>query len=684
MATDASYIIDIAANLSGNATSGELDGLTASLLKLGRDSSQVQDAIAQVGKQLDAARASAVAANEALGAGNSRFAELEKAALKAAGAADKAAQKNGGVVPPELARRLSEAQTATNAYAVELGKLEKSAQAANDKEAQLTKTAKNLSTINGHVNKTLAENSEALEKIGGALGRVGGPLGKLGQGLIGGVKSNADLTKSLGGTKAAAILAAAGVAALAAAVIAAAAAFVYGAVKVAIWAVGLADAKRSAELATEAFNVMNPALAGLPFDDITAQTGQTAAELQGLAKQLQAAKVSAADMPAALRAAALAETALGKGGASEFVSQIQAGKKSVQELATATQQQLGGIVQRQMLSVGAQSATLQRNISEIFGGLNIDPVLDAMRTLVSLFDKNTAAGRALKFLFESVFQPIIDSARQAAYVVEAFYLGVLIGAVKLYIKLKPAIKTIKELLGLNDSTLEINFKSITKIGEALAPVLLAIGAAVGGVLLVAFGAVGALVAAQLAIWYGLIKVVGLVVSAFQAVIGAVQSAWSYLKSLDLAELGTQLMMGFVNGITGAAGAVVDAVKNAVGGAIKAAKSLLGIASPSKVFASIGDFTGQGFAQGVEGATPDAHAAVAAMASPEPALAAASSPADAGAAPAPAAAASAAGPSVTITGDIYFAGAKASDGEKRQLAEWLTLILEGDALAAGAT
>ena len=64
-------------------------------------------------------------------------------------------------------------------------------------------------------------------------------------------------------------------------------------------------------------------------------------------------------------------------------------------------------------------------------------------------------------------------------------------------------------------------------------------------------------------------------------------------------IGSQIIQGLVNGITGAAGRVVDAVTSAVGGAIEAAKSFLGIASPSKVFKEIGDFTMQGFEVGID-------------------------------------------------------------------------------------
>lgn len=69
------------------------------------------------------------------------------------------------------------------------------------------------------------------------------------------------------------------------------------------------------------------------------------------------------------------------------------------------------------------------------------------------------------------------------------------------------------------------------------------------------------------------------------------------------EIGGQIVQGLVNGITGAAGSVIDAIGGVVNGAIDWAKGLLGIASPSKVFREIGQFAMQGAALGVDDDAP---------------------------------------------------------------------------------
>lgn len=68
---------------------------------------------------------------------------------------------------------------------------------------------------------------------------------------------------------------------------------------------------------------------------------------------------------------------------------------------------------------------------------------------------------------------------------------------------------------------------------------------------------------------------------------------------QVTSIGSNIIQGMVNGVTGAAGRLIDSVKGAVDDAINAAKNLLGIRSPSRVFRKIGQYTMQGAALGVD-------------------------------------------------------------------------------------
>ena len=94
----------------------------------------------------------------------------------------------------------------------------------------------------------------------------------------------------------------------------------------------------------------------------------------------------------------------------------------------------------------------------------------------------------------------------------------------------------------------------------------------------------------------------------EMVSGAASAASQFASSLigglasipgRVASIGSDIIQGIVNGVTGAAGKLIDSVKGAVGDAIEGAKNLLGIHSPSRVFREIGRRTMQGAALGVD-------------------------------------------------------------------------------------
>lgn len=73
---------------------------------------------------------------------------------------------------------------------------------------------------------------------------------------------------------------------------------------------------------------------------------------------------------------------------------------------------------------------------------------------------------------------------------------------------------------------------------------------------------------------------------------------SFFESINLFEIGQNIIQGLIDGIKGMAGKVVDSVKGVVDGAIEGAKKLLGIASPSKLFFQFGEWVDQGFIDGI--------------------------------------------------------------------------------------
>lgn len=81
---------------------------------------------------------------------------------------------------------------------------------------------------------------------------------------------------------------------------------------------------------------------------------------------------------------------------------------------------------------------------------------------------------------------------------------------------------------------------------------------------------------------------------------AVDSFKSNFRNVDWGELGTNIIKGIVNGITGGIGKLVTAAKNVAKNALDAAKEALGIHSPSRVFElEVGKMIDLGLAAGIE-------------------------------------------------------------------------------------
>ena len=65
----------------------------------------------------------------------------------------------------------------------------------------------------------------------------------------------------------------------------------------------------------------------------------------------------------------------------------------------------------QMLSLSEQSKVLQLNLRQTFGGLKVESLLEALQKMGTIIGQSTESGKALKEVFESLFQPIVEIGR---------------------------------------------------------------------------------------------------------------------------------------------------------------------------------------------------------------------------------------------------------------------------------
>ena len=80
--------------------------------------------------------------------------------------------------------------------------------------------------------------------------------------------------------------------------------------------------------------------------------------------------------------------------------------------------------------------------------------------------------------------------------------------------------------------------------------------------------------------------------------GALSAAGNFVG--EMFNAGAQLIQGFIDGISSLIGSVGETITGGISGAVDGVLGFLGIASPSKLFASIGEYTMQGFANGIDG------------------------------------------------------------------------------------
>nr|WP_100429093.1 phage tail protein [Janthinobacterium sp. 67] len=89
------------------------------------------------------------------------------------------------------------------------------------------------------------------------------------------------------------------------------------------------------------------------------------------------------------------------------------------------------------------------------------------------------------------------------------------------------------------------------------------------------------------------------IGVFYQAFAGVMSWFGIQLPAQFTEFGANILRGLVNGITGSMGAVKDAISNAGSSTIAWFKEKLGIHSPSRVFAQLGDYTMQGLAVGLD-------------------------------------------------------------------------------------
>jgi hypothetical protein len=417
--------------------------------------------------------------------------------------------------------------------------------------------------------------SHDMEKLIVASRRLPGPLGGIGAALDGIVKLVVG-----GGPIAAGIL-----------VIAAAATVLAGGLVVATagllrYAIAQSDARRSELLHLEGMASLHDGYAASTaharasqdaVDRVTDSYALSRTEILGLADNLLRAGVSAGAFEARLNHAA----------------------------SVAARRKFGGDFAAALLGLDVQADKAREHVGRIFSGLNLDRLLRGLNDVLSLLSQQTATGRALKEIVDTVFQPMVDALGTVGPVARRFFQGLVIGALQLLIAVDDLRFLFRRTFGSVDVLSGIDAQNTALDAGQVVIYSVVAGLVVLGAALAAVVVAGAAIAAPFVI----------AAAAVGGVIYALVKAYDYVASLQgiFRDAGNAAVAGLVDGLRRGVDAVAAPVRDIARAARDTLADTLAIHSPSRVFADLGEEIPRGLAAGIDAAAPVAGAAVAAMA-----------------------------------------------------------------------
>lgn len=272
-------------------------------------------------------------------------------------------------------------------------------------------------------------------------------------------------------------------------------------------------------------------------------------------------------------------------------------KQGIEALDAAVETRFGKTVAAQMLAITTQVTRLRENISLIFTGLDLEPLLLGLKSVTELFSQSTVTGRALRKIAETVLQPIIDGVASAAPLVRAFMQGLIIGTLIVVVAVLKLRRAYLDAFG-GETANKIDwvktamYAGVGAVG-ALTAVVLVLSAAIG---VLAAGAL-LLAAPFLLFWFGIYLVISNILALKDA-----------LEAIDLGDAANNIADSFIAGIRARIASVVAAVKEFGQAGVDAFHAVWKIFSPSRIALDAAHNVTGTFAGGVEDGAPQAQAA----------------------------------------------------------------------------
>lgn len=307
----------------------------------------------------------------------------------------------------------------------------------------------------------------------------------------------------------------------------------------------------------------------LVYKHLASQLGKTKDEIL---KMQQAGKLTSDMAFPAIMAAVMEKTGEKQLG--------DVGKKIADSTLSGMAGQLKAQAQNAFIDIGTQATPA------IMGAFK--PIREELGQLL----KNPALQEGIIVAFETVGQVV----RDAIPFVKTFVGALGDGFAEAWPAMKGAIGILFDGFGGGADWLK-TVKSFAKTLGQVAALGVTVGVVFGGMVVAGLQLAGAAVQVVIGAWDWLISGIGRAAFAVSNFFSNMAAKWD---ALDFGAIASSLIDGFVNGIKNGVSRVLTAVGELGSSVVSGLKNVLGIASPSKEFEYLGQMSGLGFTQGLEG------------------------------------------------------------------------------------
>lgn len=284
------------------------------------------------------------------------------------------------------------------------------------------------------------------------------------------------------------------------------------------------------------------------------------------------------------------------------------------QMGAAWQQIAPGLLEAVGAAAGAICDILVASAPSLMAG--------AMQAFTFILQALTEVAGQLAEAAPQILQGLVDgfvaNAPALFEAAQSLFMGLVDGAVAIIPTLAAALPQIIDVFitglpGFVGTLLQAAVDLFVAIVNAI-PVILPglignIGNLIGTVVSNLPGFIGALLGAAVTLFTAIVTAVPQIIGSLLGAVGnLLNQAKNAITSFDLGSAGRAFIQGFVNGVSGLTGWVVDQVCGVFNGVVGAVKALLGIHSPSRVMAGLGGYTVDGFVVGIAGGKRDVYKA----------------------------------------------------------------------------